>query len=50
MENAGYLFAVYTIIWVVFFSYLLYLYRKQHKLQGEIDLLKKDIIRDKSGQ
>ena len=50
MENAGYLFAVYTIIWVVFFGYLLYLYRKQRKLQGEIDLLKKDIIRDKSGQ
>ena len=50
MENAGYLFAVYTIIWVVFFGYLLYLYRKQRKLQGEIDLLKKNTIRDKSGQ
>jgi len=41
MENLGYLFAVYSIIWVFFFSYLFYLYRKQQRLQREIDALKK---------
>jgi len=49
MENLGYLFAVYSIIWVFFFSYLFYLYRKQQRLQREIDALKKDIITGKSG-
>jgi len=50
MENVGYLFAVYTIIWVFFFGYLFYLHRKQRRLQREIDTLNKDIATGKSGQ
>ncbi|UCH43847.1 MAG: CcmD family protein, partial [Dehalococcoidales bacterium] len=42
MENVSYLFAVYTIIWVIFFGYLFYLHRRQQRLQREIDTLKKD--------
>ena len=49
MENLGYLFAVYSIIWVAFFSYLFYLHRRQRRLQREIDALKKDVITGKSG-
>jgi CcmD family protein len=41
MENAGYLFAAYTIIWAVVFSYVLFMLRKQRTLQRQIDLLRK---------
>jgi len=40
MENAAYLFAVYSVVWVGVFGYLFYLYRKQRKLRHEIDSLK----------
>jgi len=43
MENMSFLFAAYTIIWVVVFGYVFYIYRKQRKLQKEIDLLKKTV-------
>ena len=40
MENLGYLFAAYTIIWAVIFGYVFFLYYKQRKLRRQIDLLK----------
>ena len=41
MENTGYLFAAYTVVWVVFFAFLFYLHARQRKLQREIDMLKR---------
>jgi CcmD family protein len=40
MENAGYLFAAYTIIWLFLFGYVLVLVSRQKKLRREIDRLK----------
>jgi len=40
MENMGFLFAAFTIIWALVFGYVFCMYRKQRKLQREIDLLK----------
>jgi CcmD family protein len=40
MENLGYLFAAYTVIWAVVFGYVLFMQRKQKKLQQQIDLLR----------
>jgi len=40
MENGGFLFAAFTIIWAVVFGYVFYLHNKQRKLKQEIDLLK----------
>jgi len=47
MDNLSFLFAAYTIIWAVIFGYVFYLYRKQRKLQREIDLLKETIDKQK---
>ncbi|MCK4273785.1 MAG: CcmD family protein [Dehalococcoidales bacterium] len=40
MENLGYLLAAYTVIWAVVFGYILYVQRKQRRLQRQIDMLK----------
>ena len=48
MENLGYLFAAYTVIWAVVFGYVFYLYRKQRKLQREIDSLKSPVDKSKT--
>ena len=40
MENAGYLFAAFTIIWAVVFGYVLLLLNRQRRLRREIDSLK----------
>ena len=40
MENLGYLFAVYVIIWTAVFGYVFFLYHKQKKLKREIESLK----------
>ena len=40
MENLGFLFAAYTIIWVVLFGYVISIFTRQRKLQKELDLLK----------
>ncbi len=40
MENAGYLFAAFTIVWAVVFGYVLLLLNRQRRLQREIDSLK----------
>ncbi|MFH0942181.1 MAG: CcmD family protein [Chloroflexota bacterium] len=43
MDNLGYLFAVYTIVWAVIFGYVLVLIRGQKKLRREIEQLKEAI-------
>jgi CcmD family protein len=43
MENSGYLFAAYTIVWAVVFGYVFFLYYKQRKLRRQMDLLKDSI-------
>jgi len=40
MQNAGYLFAAFTVVWAVLFGYVLFLLNKQKKLQEEINSLK----------
>jgi len=40
MENAGYLFAAFGIIWASFFVYVFVLWRRQRQLRQEIDALK----------
>jgi CcmD family protein len=37
----SYLFAAYTLVWVVLFLYLISLSRRQRKLDQEIDNLRK---------
>lgn len=41
MENIGYLFAAFAIVWALVFGYVLLLLGRQRKLKREIDSLKK---------
>ena len=43
MDNLGYLFAAYTIIWALIFGYVFFLYYKQRKLRQQMDLLKNSL-------
>ena len=36
MENAGYIFAAFAIIWAVLFGYVIYLVNKQSKINRQI--------------
>ena len=40
MENIGYLFAVFAVIWIAIFVYVLTLIRRQQQLKKEIQNLK----------
>ena len=40
MENAGYLFAAFTILWAVVFGYVLSLFNRQRRLRREINSLR----------
>ena len=40
MENAGYLFAAFAVVWAVIFGYVLLLLNSQRRLRQEIDSLK----------
>ncbi len=40
MENAGYLFAAFAIVWAVVFGYVFFLSNRQRTLRREIDSLK----------
>lgn len=40
MENAGYIFAAFAIIWAAVFGYVLVLFNRQRRLRREIDSLK----------
>ena len=48
MENLGYLFAAYTIIWAVIFGCVLFMQRKQRRLQRQIDLLQESADKSKT--
>ena len=45
----GYLFAAYTIIWVVVFGYVFVLYLRQRKLLRDIELLKENLDKQQKG-
>ena len=49
MENAGYLFAAYAIIWAVVFGYVLLLLNRQRRLRREISSLK-EAFKEKEGE
>ena len=40
MENAGYLFAAFAVIWAFVFGYVLVLISRQRQLRREIESLK----------
>lgn len=42
MENAGYLFAAFAVIWAAVFGYVFSLFSRQRKLLREIDSLKEE--------
>jgi CcmD family protein len=48
MENLGYLFAAYTVIWAVVFGYVLFMQRKQKRLQQQIALLRESVDKQKT--
>ena len=48
MENLGYLFAAYTVIWAVVFGYVLFMQRKQRRLQRQITLLQESLDKSKT--
>ena len=45
MENLGFLFAAYTVIWVIVFGYVFFMQRKQRRLQRQIDMLQESADR-----
>ena len=49
MENAGYLFAAFAIVWAVVFGYVLLLLNRQRRLRHEINSLK-ETIKEKEGE
>ncbi len=46
MENAGYLFAAFTIIWALVFGYVLLLFNRQRRLRRDINSLK-EVLKEK---
>jgi CcmD family protein len=44
MENFGYLFAAYTIIFVAIFLYVLFLWRRQSQLESELRAMESRLI------
>ena len=43
MENSGFLFAAYTVIWALVFGYVFYLVRKQSSLKRRLDSLEEGL-------
>ncbi len=41
MENFGYLFAAYTIIFMVIFAYVMFIWRRQRRLEQEVAALER---------
>jgi len=46
MENAGYFFAAFAIVWGVLFAYLFLLANRQRQLKRKIESLK-EMLKDK---
>jgi CcmD family protein len=49
MENVGYVFAAFAIVWAVVFGYVLLLLNHQKRLRQEIDSLKK-VVKEKGNE
>lgn len=49
MENGGYLFSAYGIVWAVVFGYVLSLLNRQRRLRQEIDSLK-EALKEKGSE
>ncbi len=47
MDNLGYLFAAYVVVWLLLFGYMFSIARKQKQLEREIEMLK-DMHREKA--
>jgi CcmD family protein len=43
MENSGYLFAAYTVIWALVFGYIFFLVGKHASLKRRLDSLEEDL-------
>ncbi|MEE9583183.1 MAG: CcmD family protein [Dehalococcoidales bacterium] len=43
MEDLGYLFAAFTVVWLALFGYIFILSRRQQRLRRDIDLLKETL-------
>ncbi len=41
MENSGYFFAAFTLVWAAVFAYVLVLVGRQRRLKREVESLKK---------
>jgi CcmD family protein len=48
MENLGYLLAAYGVIWAVVFGYVLYMQRKQRKLNKQVGQLRELLDKSKT--
>lgn len=46
MENGGYLFAAFAIVWAVLFAYILLLANRQRRLKKEVDSLKERLTKN----
>ena len=49
MENAGYLFAVFGIVWALVFGYILVLVKRERRLREEIKSLKEALQKKEAG-
>ena len=47
MENSGYFFAAFAVVWAVVFAYVVLLVRRQVRLKQEIEALK-GMLKEKS--
>ncbi len=49
MENAGFLFAAYSIVWAISFAYLAVLFNRQRRLRRDIESLR-EALRGKQAE
>ncbi len=49
MENLGYLFAAFAIVWAVVFGYVLLLINRQRRLRRDINSLR-EALKEKGGE
>ena len=49
MENAGYLLAIFIIVWIVLFGYIFILSQRQRQLRREIELLDR-IVKERKNE
>ncbi|UCB43096.1 MAG: CcmD family protein [Dehalococcoidales bacterium] len=43
MENAGFLFAAFAIVWVLLFGFVFLLFNRQRQLRAEINTLRESL-------